>query len=378
MPNDDERLYRKLADHLDSLPGGFPPTDSGVELRILRRLFTRDQAELAPHLTLIPEDHRVLARRSGLSPDEASRRLEQMAAEGLVFRIAANGRPPVYMAAQFVIGIWEYHVDDLDPELIRDMNEYIPTLFDEGVWKKAPQLRTVPVRASIRSQPEVLAYENVEELVSRQKRFHVAPCICRREHRIAGNGCDRPEEACLVFGLGADYYRNRGIGRRIDRQETLDILAKAEEAGLVLQPSNARKIVNICCCCSCCCQILKNVKRFPRPAELVSTPFSVRTEAEACKGCGLCVERCPMGALWVSNKKVAVDADRCIGCGLCVSSCPADSLSLARRQDADGSTVPRTMLESTLRLGRARGKLGAMEMAKMQLKSKVDRLLASR
>jgi len=32
---------------LDGLPGGFPPTPDGVELRILKRLFTPEQAELA-------------------------------------------------------------------------------------------------------------------------------------------------------------------------------------------------------------------------------------------------------------------------------------------------------------------------------------------
>ncbi|MCG6893269.1 MAG: 4Fe-4S binding protein [Desulfobacteraceae bacterium] len=378
MPSWNEALYRKLADHLDSLPGGFPPTKSGVELRILRRLFSPEQAELAPFLTLIPEEHRVIARRSGLSAGEASRRLEEMAAEGLVFRIARGRRPPLYMAAQYVIGIWEYHVNDLDPELIRDMNEYIPTLFEAGVWEKAPQLRTVPVRTSIQSRPEVLAYENVEELVARQKKFHVAPCICRREHRMAGGGCDRPEEACLIFGLGADYYRHRGVGRPIDLQETLDILKKAEETGLVLQPSNAQKIVNICCCCSCCCQVLKNVRRYPRPAELIASPFSVSADSGTCKGCKLCLERCPMEALSVTEKTVSVDRGRCIGCGLCVSTCPTGSLSLQRRPDHQQPKVPRNMVESTIRLGRTRGKLGAAELVKMQLKSKVDRFLVSR
>ncbi len=51
-----QKIYKKLARHLDNLPGGFPPTDSGVELRILKRLFTEEEAELAIRLTLIPEE----------------------------------------------------------------------------------------------------------------------------------------------------------------------------------------------------------------------------------------------------------------------------------------------------------------------------------
>ena len=40
-------LYRKLQQHLDRMPVGFPATESGVEIRILQRLFTPDEAALA-------------------------------------------------------------------------------------------------------------------------------------------------------------------------------------------------------------------------------------------------------------------------------------------------------------------------------------------
>ncbi|MBF0552180.1 MAG: 4Fe-4S ferredoxin, partial [Deltaproteobacteria bacterium] len=57
-------VFGRLAHHLDALPGGYPSTESGVELRILRRLFTPQEAELALHLTLIPEEARVIAHRA--------------------------------------------------------------------------------------------------------------------------------------------------------------------------------------------------------------------------------------------------------------------------------------------------------------------------
>ena len=37
-------VYTRLREHLDRLPAGFPATESGVELRILKRLFTPDEA----------------------------------------------------------------------------------------------------------------------------------------------------------------------------------------------------------------------------------------------------------------------------------------------------------------------------------------------
>ena len=48
----EEGSYRKLAEHLDQLPGGFAPSDTGAQLRLLQRLFTPQEAELATHLTL--------------------------------------------------------------------------------------------------------------------------------------------------------------------------------------------------------------------------------------------------------------------------------------------------------------------------------------
>jgi electron transport complex protein RnfB len=371
-------IYQKLAHHLDNLPGGFPPTENGVEQRILRRLFSPEDAELALHLTLIPEEPRVIARRAKLGIDETVHRLEEMASKGLIFRLQFGERPPRYMASQYVIGIWEYHVNDLDPEFIRDMNEYLPTLVDMETWKKTPQLRTVPVSRSIDITREVLTYENAEELVGAQKTFAVAPCICRREAEIMGNACDKPLETCLVFGVAADYYTRNGIGRQIDKQEALDILKLADKEGLVLQPSNAQKIVNICCCCGCCCQVLKSIKRHPQPAALVSTPFVASLDPTTCKGCGKCVERCQMEALHLEEDKAVLDVDRCIGCGLCVSTCPTGSLTLVRKPDAEQKEVPRTMTEALLALSRQRGKLGPLSLAKMQFKSKLDRRLAAK
>jgi hypothetical protein len=90
--------YQELAHHLDSLPGGFPPSESGVELRLLRRLFTPEEAELAMHLTLEREDAQVIANRAGLALTETEQRLGEMARKGLIFSIEPEGKPALYQA----------------------------------------------------------------------------------------------------------------------------------------------------------------------------------------------------------------------------------------------------------------------------------------
>lgn len=369
-------VYRKLARHLDKLPGGFPSTESGVELRILRRLFAEDEAELALHVGLIPAEAGVIARRAGIRRTEAEQRLAEMARKGLILSLVTEGKPILYLSAQFVIGIWEFHVNDLDPELVRDFEEYLPTLFPEA-WK-FPQLRTIPVNRSLNHQLTVMGYEKAEELVRRAQRLVVAPCICRREKHIAGAGCGKLPDACLVFGMGADLYLRNGLGRQIEQKEALEILAKADKAGLVLQPGNAQESMNICCCCGCCCGVLRNLKRYPKPAALVSSAFVAIAKAESCSGCGACITRCQMDALQLDSGHSVLNPDRCIGCGLCVSTCPTDSLTLRRKTGAEQPKVPKGGLQSMIQLGKARGKLGTADLAWMLLKSKMERLLTRR
>ncbi|MFH2042291.1 MAG: 4Fe-4S binding protein [Acidobacteriota bacterium] len=363
-------VFRRLAKHLDDLPGGFPATDSGVELRILRRLFTEEEAELALLLSLILEEPASVAKRARMSIEETAEKLESMAKKGLIYRFETRSGDLKYRANQYVIGIWEFQVNNLNPDLIRDMDEYMPILLELDMWKTNPQLRTVPINQSIPVQKEILAHENAEAMVRAHDRFLVAPCICRRERKMVGEGCDKPEEACLVLGKGVDYYEKNGMGRVIDRDEALSLLKTADEAGLVLQPSNAKKIANICMCCGCCCGVLRTIKKHPQPAQFVSTPFRLRMDVSRCIACGVCVSRCPMEALVEEEGGIRVDLDRCIGCGLCVSTCTSQASSLERKPESEQPEVPGSLTQTYLNLARKRGKLKPVDLAKAWIKTK--------
>lgn len=238
-------VYEKLAQHLDNLPAGFPRTESGVEIRILRRLFTPEDAALALHLTLIPEEPRVIARRANIPVEEVARRLEEMEQKRLILAFEREGEPPQYQAMQFSVGILEGQVNKLDQEFIQEYKEYMSTTFDADFWQKVPQLRTVPVGESISTQTEVMPYERAEELVCASDTFSVSNCICRQEMRIMGEGCDKPLESCLGFGLMAEHIARTGGGRAISQEEALEILHQAEEVGLVLQPANTKEALAI-------------------------------------------------------------------------------------------------------------------------------------
>ena len=368
-------IYKQLAGHLDRLPGGFPSTDSGVELRILKHLFSPEEAELACHLTLLSETVPVIALRSGLSVEKAASLLDQMARKGLLFKSAP---PPRYMAAQFVVGIWEYQVGRLDADLVADMEAYLPHLFDAAAWQASPQMRTIPVGRSIAAGLEILPHERAADLLEKKDSFVVTPCICRKEQKLQGKGCDRPMEACISFGAADSYYLETGAGRKASREEVLEILHLADKSGLVLQASNGRDISWICCCCGCCCGVLRSLKQYPRPADLVAAPFIVRLDRDLCSDCGVCENRCQMNAIICAAGQTELDDSKCIGCGLCVSTCPTGALTLARKQPEDQPRIPRNTATSMLRLAWKRKATGPGDLLKLVLASQRDRLRARR
>jgi electron transport complex protein RnfB len=369
MPED---VYTRLARFLDDLPAGYRPARDGAGLRILQRLFTPAEAELATHLTLFSEPAEVMARRAHIPLEEARTRLAEMAHKGLVYETIQNGEPH-YMAAQFVIGIWEFQVGRLTPELIHDMDEYGESGLDWEAWKRTPQLRTIPVNESVVVSHEVLAHEQGVEIIKHARKLAVAPCICRRERQMMSEGCGKLLEACILSNDGADYYVRNGWARFITQTEALGILRQADEQGLVLQPGNSRDASMLCCCCGDCCGVLRRIKLLPRPADYVSSAFSARQDPALCSSCGQCLERCQMDALSMGDMGIAVlDESRCIGCGLCVSTCPSGALNLERKPDSQQPYVPRTTSETYIRLGSQRGKLGTL--AKMLVQNLVDRL----
>jgi len=347
-------VYQRLAKHLDNLPGGFPETDSGVELRILKRLFTTQEAEMAMGLSMAAEPAAVIAQRMNLDESQMAQILESMSRKGLIFQLHKDGQD-LYMAAQFVIGIWEYHVNDLDEELIKDFNEYMPHFMQKS-WMKHPtkQLRVIPISKSISAEMNIMPYEEAEDIIQDQSKIVVAPCICRKEHTIIDKGCDGLLEACLIFGHGAYYYEKNGMGRSISREEAQGILKKASEAGLVLQPGNSQKPSNICLCCGCCCQILKNLKTLEQPAKAVCTNYFATVNEEECTACGVCVDRCQMDA--VTMEDVAqIEAEKCIGCGLCVVTCDSEAIDLKELAEADRWVPPTNTYKTYLRIARERG-----------------------
>jgi len=374
--NAENRVYRDLQRHLDRMPGGFPEVESGLDIKLLRRFFTPEEAEMALQLSMKPEPlKRIYGRvkHTGISVEELRQLLDRMMRKGIILTVEEGYDETHYCNAEFVAGgIYNFQLNRLTRDLLTDYHQYS----NERRAKSRPgargdlPLRTIPVEQSI-PVPEkyrVGDYDSVRKLVENARgKIAVANCICRLTSQILEEGCKTTDlvEACLM--IGPDHARRHvdmGIGRYVTKEEVFEILDKAQKAGLVLQPENSQRPEAICLCCGDCCVLLKMLKNHPRPAEMYVTNFYSSVDHELCSGCEICVEKCQMNAIAVIDGVAEVNLDRCIGCGNCVVLCPQDAIRLLKKEP---EKVP-LKDKDTFNMKAMAGRVGRWNMLKTRMR----------
>ena len=352
-----ENVYHKLRERLDDMAVGFPATESGVEMRILKKLFSEAQAELFVKLRPLPESPRDIARRLDLDADALADQLEEMAKRGLIFRVRKAGNVR-YAAVPYVVGIFEFQLNHMDAEFARDHEEYFETSFRNSIQGfETPVLRTIPIDKSLVAEFPVAPFEDVLEIIENQKTIAIAPCVCRTTKELVGQRCDKLMENCFSFGSHAAYYVENGMGRYITKEEAQQIVIANEKAGLVMQPFNSQKAGGMCSCCGCCCGVLRGIKAQPSPAEAVKSNYYALVDPDECTGCETCLERCQMEAIDMVDGLAEVVLNRCIGCGLCVTTCPTEAMALQAKTEDQQYQPPKTGGETYIRIASERGKL---------------------
>ena len=333
-----EDIYRELQKHLDTMPVGYPATATGVEVRLLKSLFTPEQARIALGLDYTFRNVaqiRQYLQESELSVEDLESRLEEMANKGITFAKILDG-VKVYASMPFVVGMLESQVHRLTLGLLKDVDEYFREKYAaEYFGSKAPQMRIIPIQKSISAEHRIGTYEELRSLIENaEDRIRIGECMCRKSMQMAGRPCavTARKETCMAFRDYADVLARTGWGRTITKEEAMEIAIKNEEDGLVLQPSNDQEGQFICSCCSDCCGILKMAKMTPKPAEVVASNYYAQVDPHVCNECGTCIDRCPMDAIEMLDSSANVSRDRCIGCGICIPTCPTEAIQLEHKE----------------------------------------------
>jgi Pyruvate/2-oxoacid:ferredoxin oxidoreductase delta subunit len=334
----EEEIYRKLQMYLDSLPLDYPEANSGADIKILKRLFTPQEAEIALKLKAIPQDPGALFRpfkRKGWTLDQFSEALSTMGKKGSINWFKGKDGMDYYGIAFIIPGFYDYQIDRLTKELAEDIDQYIdeecvPSMIDNGTLV----LRTIPVEKSISTEYHVSNFDEIKSVIENIKTtIFLSPCICRQSAEVRGIGCDHPIETCITIGrANPRIYLEQG--REITQEEAIQVLRDAQNNGMIVCPTNAQKPIMICCCCRCSCIFLKNLKKFENPSLYVDSNYFVEVDEKSCSGCGDCVTTCHMDAININEKGIAeVNLGYCLGCGVCIPACPEDARHLIKKDN---------------------------------------------
>jgi Pyruvate/2-oxoacid:ferredoxin oxidoreductase delta subunit/predicted transcriptional regulator len=280
-----------------------------------------------------------LSEKTGIESEEIERMIDPLFEKGLIFKSKKPEgvryyRPRHLMQLhdatgvavnipQKVLDLWKEHTRTEWIDYVKKLEESLPR----------PVLRVIPVNVSVEPSSQVLAFEDMKQLVDDARNLAVTRCSCR----AIDGACGMPIDVCIQVDKAADYAIERGSGRQLTKQEAMEILEMCEQEGLVHVADNRRSLgMVICNCCGDCCINWTSLKyganKFAAPSR-----FRATVAADECNACELCLDRCYFDALAVDDDSgvAVVDQENCMGCGLCTVVCPTDAISmeLARPED---------------------------------------------
>ncbi len=350
----DEAYYR-LAKVLNALPNGFPATESGIEIRILKKIFTPEEADLFCDLRLTYETSAEIAKRTGRPMEGLEEKLVSMGERGELWA-SQSGGVWTFKMAPWVVGIYELQLKRMDREFAEMCEEY-SMYWGADFLRYGPQImQVVPVEKEIPVRQEALTYQQVSNLIEQSKSFMLNECICKKEQGLLGNRCTMPLEVCLAMDPEPDRLESSPLGgKAITKEEAYEVLRRAEEAGLVHLTTNVESgHWYICNCCGCCCGVLRAVNMgFPR---IVNSHYYAEIDPDKCSACGICAdERCQVKAIDKTEDFSRVIKEKCIGCGLCATTCSEDAIKLVHKEPKDRTRPPADENAWFAERGRQRG-----------------------
>ncbi|MBT8350515.1 MAG: 4Fe-4S binding protein [Deltaproteobacteria bacterium] len=342
-----EEIYQTLAKALDTLPNGFPSTESGVEIKLLKRIFRPEDAELFCDLRLDFETAQQISERTGRKREGLEEHLLEMRERGQIFAIDL-GEIKMFKMVPWAFGIYEFQRPHMDRELA-EMCEEFGEVYGKQFFNKKPQLmQVIPVEKEIPNKQEALSFEQVSNIIENSQSFAVFDCVCKKEKRLLDDGCKKPLEICTGYAPIPGVFDNSDRYRAISKSDAYEILKKAEEAALVHLTWNVESgHFFICNCCGCCCGVLRSINELGiNASDVINSYYFAEIDPDECTACGTCMdERCQVNAIEERGDAYEVVREKCIGCGLCVTTCPSEAISLLRKHPEEISPPPKNEMD---------------------------------
>ncbi len=213
-------VYHKPRKHSDNMPVGFPESESGAEIRLLRHLFSPREARIALELSALPEPLEKIHKRlgnTGISIGELENDLDGLVKKGAILGgklFEELGPGKYYSKAMLAIGMYELQGEELTTDFEKDYQEYGKEKFlKEFVTKKTSQMRTIPIHKSVKTDRFVGSYDDIKKLVQNTGgKIGVLKCICRHGKDLTEKPCAHSDirETCFVLESTASHLLDLG------------------------------------------------------------------------------------------------------------------------------------------------------------------------
>jgi Pyruvate/2-oxoacid:ferredoxin oxidoreductase delta subunit len=357
-----EEVYRKFCEAMAERGGRYPGVDIPEFYAMIKALYAPEEAEVFLAIPRGLHPAGTIARAMGKPEEEVENILETMADKGLCQAGEIKGMR-YYCTLPFVPGIFEFQFmrgtkTDRDKNLARLIHQYKSAV---DAAKGPPKLtfpveRVIPVDRTIKAGNAIHTYDQVATYIEKYEPLSVSTCFCRHVAKLVdeSDDCGKPDDVCMQFGMGAQFVIDRGMGRKISKDEAREILQKSEEAGLVHCSANRQEIDFICNCCGCHCMFLQTALAQPKPGVSLNSGFYPIWDAEFCTACETCIDRCPTRAIAMGDDNVPqVNLDLCVGCGVCATGCPEDAIALVERPGMQVPPVDHKELKAAIKASRA-------------------------
>lgn len=341
--------YAALIDRINLCPQGAPPSEALY--KILSILFTPQDASLVSLLPIKPFTVETASHIWKMNEASTRKILDDLAGRAILLDIEDSGKQ-VYVLPPPMAGFFEFSMmrirKDVNQKMLGELfyqylnveEDFIKDLFTHGetqfgrVFVHEP---SIPPEFSL----VVFDYERATEVIKTASFRGISICYCRHKMEHVGRACNASKEICMTFNATAGSLIKYGHARQVSQEECLELLQAAYDQKLVQFGSNVRKrVAFICNCCGCCCEAMIAARRFGLLPPVHTTNFLPEITQGQCKGCGRCVNICPVEAIYLvsANDPYKPEAriaglreEICLGCGLCASACAKKNIKLKQR-----------------------------------------------
>jgi ferredoxin len=351
-----EKIWQKAAQLIAKASDYLLLQPNEILIKMIKELLNEEQAKFIsnfrkPILTLDQ-----LKEKSGMDERNLLQMLNSIMDNGVIMDIPneTSGIMEYHLLGP-IPSIWEHSlVKNKDIKMKRKLARFHEKMIKEAVERTQknftalipilrshypPLSRIIPIEKDIGLPlEETLPLHKASKILDKHDIISLSECPCKLNNNLIGDPCKTTNELlrCFHFGNTGRYFIEHDIGESVSKERAKNILKAAEKDGLVHKVFHYKYDLDkeeeaICNCCKCCCIVFQSYYRGIYPFHTI-TSYIARLDDSKCKGCGTCIEKCPIEANALSNGKSHIDETKCIGCGVCVPNCPENARKLEKTE----------------------------------------------